>query len=450
LRLIKFEIDGLYGRFNHSIELNKEDRITILTAPNGFGKTAVINIIYGFFSTNFEAISKHDFSSAILTFDTGDVVKMAPHRTELPGLSEDGRAVLQVSTASAAGDVVPWQFDPRFDPEELRIDRFLPYIEKVSGGYVDVRTSRFLNYYEVQEEFQDELPSRFRTLTPLPPHLRSIIDSVECHLIETQRLLKVRMEPARRPGHPQRPTQAVVDQNASDLASKIQSATRDYASEAQRLDQSFPQRVLRQLPSSAPSEEELRKSLHDLESKRQALASAGLVEASFAPFITDYDKMDEASVRNVLNLYTRDAAKKLETFDSIYSRISLFLDIVNDHFKFKTLSVGAEKGMVVTDDKNQAIPLTSLSSGEQHILVLIYDLLFKVSSNALILVDEPELSLHVSWQKRFISDLQKVQSIHPIDVIVATHSPQIINDRWDLMVELGADDRPTSGSEEVA
>ena len=267
MRLIKFEIEGLYGRFNHRIELNNEDRITILTAPNGFGKTAVINIIYGFFSTNFEAVAKHDFASATLTFDTGDVVKMGTVRTELPGLSEEGRTVLHVSTTSAAGDVIPWQFDSRFDPEELRIDRFLPYIEKVSDGYVDIRNSRFLTYYEVQREFQDELPSRFRTLSPLPAALKAIIDSVECHLIETQRLLKVRTEAPRRPGQPQRPTQAVVDQNASDLASKIQSATRDYASEAQRLDQSFPQRVLRQLPSSAPSEEELRKSLHESDNR---------------------------------------------------------------------------------------------------------------------------------------------------------------------------------------
>jgi predicted ATP-binding protein involved in virulence len=449
LRLIKFEVEGLYGRFNYQIELGNEDRITILTAPNGFGKTAIINIIHGFFSTNFEAIAKQDFKNVILTFDSGDLVKMGSQRTELPGLTDEAPAVLQVTVTTGGRDVIPWQYDARFDPDELRIDRFLPYIEKVADGYVDIRTSRFMTYYEVQEEYRDELPSRFRLALPVPIQLRAIIDSVECHLIETQRLLKVRMEP-RRPGHPQRPPQAVVDQNASDLASKIQTATREYASEAQRLDQSFPQRVLRQLPSSAPSEEELRQNLHDLERKRQDLADAGLVEASFGPFITDYDKMDEASVRNVLNLYARDAAKKLETFDSIYSRIRLFLDIVNDHFKFKRLSVVADKGMLVTDDLNQPIPLTALSSGEQHILVLIYDLLFKVAANALILVDEPELSLHVSWQKRFISDLQKIQQIHPIDVIVATHSPQIINDRWDLVRELGADDPSPDVPEQAA
>jgi predicted ATP-binding protein involved in virulence len=58
--------------------------------------------------------------------------------------------------------------------------------------------------------------------------------------------------------------------------------------------------------------------------------------------------------------------------------------------------------------------------------------------------------LHVSWQKRFISDLQKIQQIHPIDVIVATHSPQIINDRWDLVRELGADDPSPDVPEQAA
>jgi predicted ATP-binding protein involved in virulence len=82
-----------------------------------------------------------------------------------------------------------------------------------------------------------------------------------------------------------------------------------------------------------------------------------------------------------------------------------------------------------------------LSSGEQHELVMIYDLLFRVPDNALILIDEPELSLHVAWQKKFIPDLQEIQKLRSIQVIIATHSPQIINDRWDLAVELSSDSR---------
>jgi predicted ATP-binding protein involved in virulence len=63
-------------------------------------------------------------------------------------------------------------------------------------------------------------------------------------------------------------------------------------------------------------------------------------------------------------------------------------------------------------------------------------LLFKVKPNTLILIDEPEMSLHISWQQEFLKDLQKITKLSGLDILMATHSPDIINDRWDLTVEL--------------
>ena len=81
-----------------------------------------------------------------------------------------------------------------------------------------------------------------------------------------------------------------------------------------------------------------------------------------------------------------------------------------------------------------------LSSGEQHDLVLLYDLLFGIAKNSLIMVDEPELSLHVAWQEEMLSDLQEMASLSDFRVLLATHSPQIIGDRWDLTSELKGPD----------
>ncbi len=67
---------------------------------------------------------------------------------------------------------------------------------------------------------------------------------------------------------------------------------------------------------------------------------------------------------------------------------------------------------------------------------MLYELLFKAKPNSLILIDEPELSLHVAWQAQFLKDLQQIAKLVNIDVLMATHSPDIISDRWDLTVEL--------------
>ena len=53
------------------------------------------------------------------------------------------------------------------------------------------------------------------------------------------------------------------------------------------------------------------------------------------------------------------------------------------------------------------------------------------------MIDEPELSMNVVWQRNFLKDLQRIIELRNFDVLIATHSPQIIHDKWDWMVALG-------------
>lgn len=81
-----------------------------------------------------------------------------------------------------------------------------------------------------------------------------------------------------------------------------------------------------------------------------------------------------------------------------------------------------------------------LSSGEQHELVLFFDLIFGQSEGRLILIDEPEISLHIAWQKRFIPDIKRIIALSPMDVVISTHSPQLISHYRNLVETLGVDD----------
>ena len=62
--------------------------------------------------------------------------------------------------------------------------------------------------------------------------------------------------------------------------------------------------------------------------------------------------------------------------------------------------------------------------------------IFKCDSKSLILVDEPEISLHVAWQQEFIDELMEICKLKNMQAIVATHSPNIVNNHWDLLVDL--------------
>ena len=81
--------------------------------------------------------------------------------------------------------------------------------------------------------------------------------------------------------------------------------------------------------------------------------------------------------------------------------------------------------------------LSKLSSGEQEILVLYYKLIFE-SDVDLLMIDEPEISLHIAWQKNILKDLKEIVKLNnKLNIIIATHSPQIISDNWDLQIDLG-------------
>ena len=84
--------------------------------------------------------------------------------------------------------------------------------------------------------------------------------------------------------------------------------------------------------------------------------------------------------------------------------------------------------------------MSLLSSGEQHEIVMFYDLIFKVEPNTLVMIDEPELSLHVTWQNKFINELKQIVQHSEFDVLIATHSSTIIGKNSHLMVRLGVNE----------
>lgn len=154
------------------------------------------------------------------------------------------------------------------------------------------------------------------------------------------------------------------------------------------------------------------------------------------PFEVENLKNLDSTQARVMKLYIEDTQTKLNELDDLSIRTRLLLDNVNQKFRYKEIRLDREEGFVATSEMGH-IPLSSLSSGEQHELVLHYDLLFNVPTNTIVLIDEPELSLHVAWQKRFLPDLLRIVELTDFDALVATHSPFIVGDNTELMVGLG-------------
>ena len=259
----------------------------------------------------------------------------------------------------------------------------------------------------------------------IPEWLQDIINSIDIHLIESQRLLNISEYQEMIPS---------VNAYANELAENIQEKLAEYGTLSQSLDRTFPVRLVQKASTNSLANDQLLKKLDEIETKRKHLINAGLLDKDENTNFQISEQIDD-NIKQVLSVYIEDVEKKLAVFDNLSQRIELMKKIINQRFSYKAINIDKEKGFTFTYDGNSLSP-EKLSSGEQHELVMLYELLFKVKPNSLILIDEPELSLHVEWQVNFLKDLKEITEIANIDILLATHSPGIIHDRWDLTVEL--------------
>lgn len=78
------------------------------------------------------------------------------------------------------------------------------------------------------------------------------------------------------------------------------------------------------------------------------------------------------------------------------------------------------------------VDLAEASSGQQQMLCSIFGLVAELRSNSLVLIDEPELSLHPTWQMSFLGHLEAVlKQFTGCHVLIATHSPLIVQSALD-------------------
>jgi len=81
-------------------------------------------------------------------------------------------------------------------------------------------------------------------------------------------------------------------------------------------------------------------------------------------------------------------------------------------------------GIVVICEKAGNIPFQQLSAGEKQLLFIMLKVANTLPNDAIILMDEPEISLHLNWQERLIDS---IRCINPAaQVIIVTHSPGIV------------------------
>ncbi|MDE6500374.1 MAG: ATP-binding protein [Rikenella sp.] len=129
---------------------------------------------------------------------------------------------------------------------------------------------------------------------------------------------------------------------------------------------------------------------------------------------------------------------------ALTERKSLFFDTLDALLKPTGKRVDRDSDMLQFETPyGMTIRPHQLSSGEKQALIILTNVLIQSGRAYVMVMDEPEISLHFDWQRRLIEDIRRLNP--NLQLIVATHSPAVVMNGWtDRVTEIGDLIRPRS------
>lgn len=447
MKIEKISVVNLFGNMNHVLTLNSEG-ITFIHGPNGCGKTTLLKMVHALLTGQIQILKSIDFLQLEIVYSDKTTLRVTQTARDISKqlFEEESDTVTDIfiGLLNASGKEIH-KFDHSHQLQSFKkadfpfplsyIERRIPHLGRSAvNTWHDQRTGQILTFEMVLEKYGDRL--NVTNLYQRPSWLSERLDASKIGFVRTQRL--IHMPVGARPGRSDEGSEPreVVEIYSAKIKETIALKLAESAIQSQARDRSFPIRLIqKEFPKDVPQSDFLER-YRATEERAQNLMAAGLLDqaASIPLPKTKLSKME----RDVLALYLTDFNEKLDAFTGLQKQIETLVDIVGSKLRRKKFVIDRQLGFVfeTTDGPPRKLSVSDLSSGEQHQLVLFYELIFGSAGIGLFLIDEPEISLHIEWQRSFLSDLQKVQKLTGSSFLVATHSPQIINNRRDLAVPL--------------
>ncbi len=461
-----FKVQNLFGDKNYTIFLNKNPPVTILYGLNGTGKTTILNCINNILTSNFQALQNVPFEIFRLILNNEIKIDFA----NISQLENEPRK-LRISCSEFLDVFDPTDFSNkghyskdnedieyfyrRFNSENLKklsliitqyvdlnrkfknhkqIYEFLLYLRKNNKEFQnltqDIAPSVLLKLIEILMNKSTKIPFWFKKLIEFnPPWFipseRLFID-IEVHEM-SERTMKL---------------ERVINQNSKELFEMKRRAIENSTEIARSQNVTFPNRIIKALKTEeVPSEFDLQIELNKVREKENNLIITGLgtKEQAKIPEVASYDLRD-ANIAQAISLWLKDLENIQGSFDTLLDSMHTFEEIINKRLFDKRIEFGGNFGFRFKTSRGIYLEGDQLSSGEQHLVVLIFNMIFKIPNNALVLIDEPEISLHTFWQNSFIDDITKIGENKRF--IIATHSESIIFGRINLLRHLGQEELP--------
>lgn len=438
VKLISLEVRALYGNFNYSVNFNPD--VTFIYGTNGCGKTTILNITEAVITGQLYKLFNYTFKRIVLKY-----ASITPTESD---------NYIDITPVPSGLNVV-------FNNEKyLFVQK--NFHEMPQNSPRSIRSFYFSHYSflrEIKETFNYVYLPLNRSTTVRDDDSESYASRRTLYLDENSEL----------------PFRRSKDITMARVEELIHIKNSEINSKIAEINDKFRNNILKSLlqVDHFRSIDELfrsiigdKKSLSTLQNTKRSyikmLKELGIVtpeeETGYSRFfdtlIEDFKekkkqnspdisielllKYQEISkIKELISLAEESEAQKA----NIRRPIELFQETINDFIcdeidekEIKISPLG--RIYFTTKYSNSPIPIQSLSSGEKQLITFFANLIFNVGKNSagIFVVDEPELSLHLYWQKIFVD--KAIEINNNIQMIFATHAPEIIGRRRTKMYKL--------------
>jgi ABC-type lipoprotein export system ATPase subunit len=417
-KLQSVQIDQFWHRFDAGCEFKPD--VNIIIGKNGTGKTTFMNILYAILSVDIDAIASNDFEGVTIALFDG-----TKRRTVKATKIDDPRfpfliVEYQISQkkytvrfASTDDRRMAMHYRRRAQEEASEVKEVLS--ELVSLSSLSVYRLRSSDDYEVRDR------NGTRLVAPVDYRLSELM----------QHLTHYQLELSQRARHIA--TKLQKDVLASILYgeedSKVEGYQLDFDKEAEKEGLIAAYKQLNAIDSDIR-----RKIIFHVDAVDNTVAALAVYrenqgKASEASSRLDFRSLE--ALRKSRKIIELSLAAETETA-RIFAQINKFLSIVRAFIKEKEFDFVGGDFLVST--KQGKLDLSDLSSGEKQLLILLTEALLQKEAPCIFLADEPELSLHIEWQRMIIS---AVVELNPnAQVIAATHSPEVASKFSDSIFDM--------------
>lgn len=175
--------------------------------------------------------------------------------------------------------------------------------------------------------------------------------------------------------------------------------------------------------------------LKTAEHARYELATQ-LSTSDFRKALSARAKKTSTLAAELIKPYIKSLEGRLEAVEPIYQLIDRFVNIVNSLLSDKSISFKLSQGFVIENRLGSPLTPAQLSSGEQQLLLLFCYVLTARDKPSVFMIDEPEISLNIKWQRQLVQSLLDITDGATIQFIFASHSMELITQHRNRVVKL--------------